>query len=123
MTPAIQVQVKVNYIKEQSEPSENRFVYGYTITVTNQGEEPARLVSRHWIIKDAEDAVQEVQGVGVVGEQPYLAAGESYTYTSGVVLQTETGSMTGSYHMRTDEGDEFDAQIPEFALIPPHALH
>jgi ApaG protein len=123
MTQPILVQVKTRYIEEQSEPQEPRFVYGYTITLLNQGEEPARLVSRHWIITDAEGAVQEVQGMGVVGEQPRLDPGESYTYTSGVVLQTETGTMTGSYQMLTDDGVRFDAQIPEFALVPPHALH
>lgn len=123
MTPPIQVKVKSNYIEEQSEPEEPRFVYGYTITLTNEGEEPAQLISRHWIITDANGDVQEVQGMGVVGEQPRLAPHESYTYTSGVVLATETGTMSGSYQMITDEGEEFDADIPEFVLLPPRALH
>ncbi len=123
MTPSVKIHVKTRYIEDQSEPLEPRFVYGYTITLRNQGEEAARLISRHWIITDANGGVQEVQGMGVVGEQPRLDVGESYTYTSGVVLQTETGTMTGSYQMRTDSGDEFEAAIPEFALVPPHALH
>lgn len=100
-----------------------RYVYSYTITIANQGDEPAQLISRHWHIRDARDKLQEVQGVGVVGEQPHLAPGESFTYTSGVVLETETGIMQGTYQMRADSGAMFDAEIPAFALVPPHAIH
>jgi ApaG protein len=123
MTPPILVQVKSTYLPDQSHPEDQRFVYGYTITLANRGDEPAQLISRHWVITDAEGAVQEVRGVGVVGEQPRLEPDETYTYTSGVVLKTETGTMSGNYQMVTDEGEEFEAEIPEFALVPPHALH
>lgn len=118
----IQVTVKTQYHAEQSLPQE-RYVYSYTITISNQGDEPAQLISRHWFIRDAKDQLQEVQGIGVVGEQPHLAPGESYTYTSGVILETEIGTMEGVYHMVTDSGDTFKADIPLFALLPPRALH
>lgn len=120
---AIQVSVKTTYIAAQSEPLVHRYVYAYTITIANQGDVPAQLISRHWLITDANEKLQEVQGVGVVGEQPHIKPGESYTYTSGVILETETGIMEGSYQMRTEEGFMFDATIPAFALVPPHAIH
>lgn len=120
---AISVNVKTQYIETQSAPAEHRYVYAYTITIANQGDEPAQLISRHWRITDANEKLQEVQGMGVVGEQPHLQPGESYTYTSGVILETETGIMEGTYHMRTDEGTMFDAPIPTFALVPPYAVH
>ena len=120
---SISIQVKTNYIKEQSKPDAERFVFSYTVTLSNQGENAAKLLSRHWIITDAVDAIQEVQGIGVVGEQPRLEPGEEYTYTSGVVLETETGTMKGSYQMQCDSGEQFDAEIPTFALVPPHAVH
>ena len=119
----IQVVVRTNYVEAQSIPLEHRYVYTYTITIANRSNAPAQLISRHWRITDANEKLQEVQGMGVVGEQPHLRPGESYTYTSGVILETETGIMEGSYHMRTDEGDMFDAPIPTFALVPPHAVH
>lgn len=121
--PEIQVLVRTNYIEAQSIPLEHRYVYTYTITIANNGDKPAQLISRHWFITDANEKLQEVQGVGVVGEQPHLKPGESYTYTSGVILETETGIMTGTYHMRADDGAMFDAPIPTFALVPPHAVH
>lgn len=120
---AIQVSVKTNYIAAQSDPQAPRYVYAYTITIANQGEKPAQLLARHWLITDARDKRQEVQGVGVVGEQPNIMPGESYTYTSGVVLETETGIMEGSYQMRASDGSLFNAAIPAFALVPPHAIH
>ncbi len=120
---AIQVSVKTTYIAAQSQPLANRFVYAYTITIANQGDVTAQLISRHWLITDANDKLQEVQGLGVVGEQPNIKPGESYTYTSGVILETETGLMQGSYQMRTENGEVFDAEIPAFALVPPHAIH
>src|SRR5690606_5644702 len=107
----------------QSRPEQQRFVYAYTITITNHGSANAQLISRHWRIKDAEDNLQEVQGVGVVGEQPELSPGGSYTYTSGVIIETETGIMEGTYQMRHADGHLFDAPIPAFALVPPHAMH
>lgn len=122
MTHKIDISVKTAYRPDQTLPQQ-RYVYTYTITIANQGDESAQLISRHWIIRDANDNVQEVQGIGVVGEQPLITPGNSYTYTSGVVLETETGMMEGSYQMRTDEGNTFAADIPVFALVPPHALH
>lgn len=119
----IDIHVKTQYIQEQSKPDAGRFVFSYTVTVSNQGENAAKLIGRHWIITDASDGVQEVQGVGVVGEQPRLEPGETYTYTSGVVLDTETGTMTGHYQMQRDSGERFNADIPAFALVPPHAVH
>lgn len=123
MTHNIRVSVKPAYIEQQSEPAEHRFVYAYTITIDNQGDVPAQLIGRHWIILDAEEKKQEVRGIGVVGEQPMLPPGQRFTYTSGVILDTETGIMEGSYQMKTDEGDVFDVPIPAFALVPPHAIH
>jgi len=120
---SINVRVQTTYIAAQSVPQQQRFVYAYTITISNRGEIPAQLISRHWRISDANDNLQEVKGMGVVGEQPHIAPGESYTYTSGVVLETETGIMEGTYHMRADDGELFDAPIPAFALVPPHAIH
>ncbi|AQT60562.1 Co2+/Mg2+ efflux protein ApaG [Cellvibrio mixtus] len=122
MSP-IQVSVKTTYIAAQSEPLVHRYVYAYTITIANQGDVAAQLISRHWLITDANEKRQEVQGIGVVGEQPHIKPGESYTYTSGVILETETGIMEGSYQMRADDGSMFDATIPTFALVPPHAIH
>ena len=119
----IQISVKTSYLAAQSMPVEHRYVYAYTITIANNSAEPAQLISRHWRITDANEKLQEVQGVGVVGEQPYIKSGESYTYTSGVILETETGIMEGTYHMRADNGALFDAAIPPFALVPPHAIH
>lgn len=119
----INVHVQTTYIAAQSVPQQQRFVYAYTITISNQGKIPAQLLSRHWRISDGNDNLQEVKGMGVVGEQPLIAPGESYTYTSGVVLETETGIMEGSYQMRADNGELFDATIPAFALVPPHAIH
>lgn len=120
---AIQVSVKTTYIAAQSQPLANRYVYAYSITIANLGDVPAQLISRHWLITDANEKRQEVQGVGVVGEQPHIKPGESYTYTSGVILETETGLMHGTYQMRADNGEMFDAEIPAFALVPPHAIH
>lgn len=122
MPNKILVSVKTNYMADQTLPKQ-RYVYSYTITIANQGDEPAQLISRHWLIRDAKDNLQEVQGIGVIGEQPHIVPGTSYTYTSGVVLETETGIMEGTYHMRADSGEMFDAEIPTFALVPPHAIH
>ncbi len=122
MRNKILVTVKASYMADQTLPRE-RYVYSYTITITNVGEQAAKLISRHWLIRDAKNNLQEVQGVGVIGEQPYIMPGESFTYTSGVVLETETGIMEGTYEMHADNGDIFDAEIPAFALVPPHAIH
>lgn len=124
MTPCpIDIDIKTTYIPEQSRPVKGRFVYAYTITIKNRGTEPARLISRHWIVRDAHNQKQEISGMGVVGEQPRILPGDEYTYTSGVILETQSGTMEGSYQMQTDDGELFDAPIPLFALIPPHAIH
>jgi ApaG protein len=122
MFPKINVSVKTTFLPEQTVPQQ-RYVYTYTITIENVGVESAQLVSRHWRIRDANNNLQEVQGIGVVGEQPLIDPGKSYTYTSGVVLETETGIMEGTYQMRLQEGESFDAEIPTFALVPPNKLH
>lgn len=119
----IQVAVETAYIPEQSEPARQRFAFAYTITISNRGLTPARLLSRHWIITDAAGKVQEVRGDGVVGEQPYLEPGESFCYTSGAVLETPFGTMQGSYQMVRDDGSNFDAPIAPFRLAMPHVLH
>lgn len=119
----IEVEVQTRYIDEQSMPEQNRYVFSYTITIHNVGERPAQLVSRHWIITDANNKVQEVRGEGVVGEQPELQPGEQFRYTSGTMLETPVGSMRGSYQMIADNGVEFDAEIPVFTLSIPRTLH
>ncbi|HTF83568.1 MAG TPA: Co2+/Mg2+ efflux protein ApaG [Cellvibrio sp.] len=123
MNTPIHITVQTSYIAAQSRPDIQRFVYSYTITITNHSDTNVQLISRHWRIKDANDNLQEVKGLGVVGEQPRLAPGASYTYTSGAILETETGMMEGSYQMRRDDGSTFDTPIPLFALVPPHAIH
>ena len=123
MNNPIQITVQPTYIAAQSRRELQRFVYAYAITIANRGDVGVQLISRHWRIKDALDNLQEVKGLGVVGEQPMLAPGGNYTYTSGVILETETGIMEGSYQMRADDGTLFDAIIPTFALVPPHAIH
>ena len=119
----IDVDVITHYIEDQSSPEENRFVFAYTITIRNTGTLAAKLLTRHWIINDANGNVQEVHGEGVVGEQPYLRPDESFEYTSGTVIETPVGSMEGSYQMITDDGLAFDANIPAFTLSLPNALH
>ena len=119
----IDVDVITHYIPEQSSPDEDRFVFAYTITIRNTGNQSAKLLTRHWIISDANGKVQEVHGEGVVGEQPYLQPGESFQYTSGTVIETPVGSMEGTYQMVTDEGEAFNAIIPVFTLSYPNALH
>jgi ApaG protein len=119
----IQVDVETAYIDEQSAPDENRYVFAYTVTIRNIGDVAAKLLTRHWIITDANQKVQEVRGQGVVGEQPYLRPGEGFQYTSGTMLETPVGSMHGSYQMVTDDGVQFDAQIEPFTLSIPRTLH
>lgn len=119
----IDVKVKTAYIDNQSEPDQQRYVFTYTITITNDGVIPAKLMTRHWVIKDANEKVQEVRGVGVVGEQPHLSPGSSFEYTSGTVLETPFGTMEGSYQMLADDGTTFDAEIPAFLLTTPRQLH
>ena len=119
----IQVGTQVEYIPEQSSEEQDRYVFAYTITITNTGSIPAQLISRHWIITDASNSVQEVRGLGVVGEQPLLKPGESFEYTSGSAINTPVGTMKGSYQMEAEDGTKFDATITEFTLSMPRILH
>ena len=119
----IQIQVATRYLPEQSDAAAERFVFAYTITITNTGRVAAQLVSRHWVITDAERKVQEVRGLGVVGEQPLLQPGQSFEYTSGCTLATPVGTMSGSYQMTAADGTRFDAPIGEFLLSMPRTLH
>jgi len=119
----ISIEVATDYVDDQSEPDSNRYVFAYTITIANLGNIPARLLSRHWVITDANGKVQEVSGDGVVGEQPYLNPGEQFRYSSGAVLETPVGAMQGRYRMEADNGVSFDAPIPPFTLAVPGVLH
>lgn len=111
------------FLPEQSNPDDDRYLFAYTITIRNVGELPAQLISRHWIITDANDEIQEVRGLGVVGEQPLLKPGEAFEYTSGCSLTTPVGTMKGSYQMVGEDGSHFDVAIPEFVLAVPRVLH
>lgn len=122
-TSTIKIDVVTRYLPEQSLPVENRFVFAYTITIINQGDEPVRLLRRYWRITDANSRVQEVRGEGVVGEQPLIAAGNRYRYTSGAVLETAVGTMEGSYEMISASGTPFIAPIAVFSLAQPGILH
>ena len=117
------IQTEVNYLPDQSDESGDRFVFSYTINIANLGSIAAKLISRHWIITDAHNHVQEVRGQGVVGEQPLLKPNQSFEYTSGTVLSTQVGTMRGSYHMQADDGTQFDVEIPQFVLSVPRVLH
>lgn len=119
----IDVSVETLYVESESDPDRNRFVFSYTVTIRNMGQTPARLLTRHWVIRDANGRVQEVQGDGVVGEQPHLKPGEGFQYTSGTMLETSMGTMGGSYLLITDGGNEFKAPIADFLLSAPRTLH
>ena len=119
----IRVDVETTFVPGESDPARTRYVFAYTITIHNEGETPARLLTRHWIITDANGQVQEVRGDGVVGEQPYLKPGQRFRYTSGAVLETPLGVMQGSYQMLADDGRRFDAPIAPFRLAMPGILH
>lgn len=119
----IGIDVATNYIDDQSEPDSDRYVFAYTITISNNGDLPARLISRHWVITDANGKIQEVTGDGVVGEQPHLNPGEVFRYSSGAVLETPVGAMQGLYRMEADNGVNFDAPIAPFTLAVPGLLH
>jgi ApaG protein len=119
----VAVSAQTQYIAEQSDEETGRFVFAYTMTIRNKGTLPAQLVSRHWIITDGRNHVQEVRGLGVVGAQPLIKPGESFEYTSGTAIATPVGTMKGSYQMVAEDGTHFDAQIPEFTLSVPRVLH
>ena len=119
----IEIKPVPQFIPEQSDPDDSRYVFAYTLTIRNLGELPAQLIARHWIITDANNEVQEVRGLGVVGNQPLLKPGESFEYSSGCSLATPVGTMKGSYQMVGEDGTRFDAEIPEFVLAIPRALH
>jgi ApaG protein len=118
----IRVDVETNYVEEQSDPRERRYVFSYTITLRNEGQVPAKLLSRHWIITDANGKVQEARGDGVVGEQPHLKPGQGFRYSSGTMIETPVGAMQGSYTMVADDGERFDAPIAPFRLAMPGIL-
>jgi len=122
-TRGVLVQVRSQFLEDQSQPAMRRFVFAYEITITNNGAEVVQLHSRHWIITDALGEVQEVKGPGVVGEQPILSPGESFRYTSGAVLPTARGTMRGTYQMHRGDGARFDAEIAEFLLERPYSLN
>lgn len=119
----ILVSAQPMYIESQSSPEQDRYVFSYTITITNAGCNAAKLLTRHWLITDADGKVQEVSGEGVVGEQPHLHPGDSFRYTSAAIISTPVGIMQGQYTMRTDNGENFKAAIPQFTLSIPRTLH
>ena len=119
----ISVSTRTQYLADQSDEEAGRYVFAYTITIRNTGSIAAQLISRHWIITDADSQVQEVRGLGVVGEQPLIKPGEAFEYTSGTAIPTQVGTMRGAYQMVAEDGTRFDAAIPEFTLSVPRVLH
>jgi len=119
----IEVTTRTAYLADQSDPDHGRHVFAYTIKIANTGKIAAQLISRHWVITDANNRVQEVKGLGVIGEQPLLQPGEAFEYTSGSVIATPVGTMRGSYQMQAADGTQFEAVIPEFTLSMPRVLH
>lgn len=121
--PSINIDTHIDYLESESQPDAGRYVFAYTITIHNQSEVPARLLSRHWVITDAHGKIQEVRGDGVVGETPHLSPGQAFRYTSAAMIETPVGIMHGEYQMRTDAGELFEAEIPPFTLAVPRTLH
>jgi len=119
----IDVSVTPQFLPEQSQPEQNRYAFAYRVTIENNGELTAQLLSRHWIITDGDGQVQEVRGAGVIGQQPVIAPGESHVYTSGTLMTSRVGTMQGSYQMLAEDGHTFDAIIAPFRLAVPGALH
>lgn len=119
----IKIVTRTDYLEAESEPDSHRYVFAYTITIMNESEEAARLLTRHWVITDANGRVQEVHGEGVVGETPNIPAGHAFRYTSAAMIETPVGTMEGEYQMRTESGELFDAKIPTFTLAVPRTLH
>ena len=118
-----EVDVETRYIAEESDPHDSRYVFAYTITISNTGDAPGKLLRRHWVITDGSGQVEEVRGAGVVGEQPHIRPGEAFRYTSGAVLKTPVGSMEGSYQFQRDDSTEFFVAIPAFSLSVPNMVH
>lgn len=121
--PHINILVETYHVEAESKPDENRFVFAYTITIENKGTVAAKLLSRHWIVTDANSRVQEVKGKGVIGKQPHLKPDESFKYTSGTMIETPVGSMQGSFQMVTDDDEQFEAEIAPFSLAIPRLLN
>ena len=119
----IEIEINTRYLQEQSDPVSGRYAFAYTIGITNLGDQTVKLLNRHWRITDDNNQVEEVKGPGVVGQQPEIQPGQSFEYTSGAVIGTETGTMQGSYEMMADNGEKFLAPIPAFLLAPPHTIH
>jgi len=119
----ITVSAQATFVPEQSDEGAGRYVFSYTINIANTGQVAAQLISRHWRISDAHDKVQEVKGLGVVGEQPFLRPGETFEYSSGTSIATPVGAMQGTYQMVAEDGTQFDAEVPEFILSMPRVLH
>ena len=119
-TKKIHVAVKPSYLDDQSDPDDSRFVWSYTVTIENRGEEPVQLMSRYWNITDGAGVIREVRGPGVVGAQPVIAPGEKFQYTSGCPLETSSGMMMGRYQMKAVSGEAFEAEIPAFLLESPY---
>lgn len=119
----LSVVVEPHFVPEQSDPGKQQFVFAYKVRITNIGERPAQVISRHWIITDGERGEHEVRGLGVVGQQPLLGPGETFEYTSGCPLKTPVGTMRGSYHCVGENGVPFEVEIPEFVLAMPRTLH
>ena len=122
-TYSMQVTVRSQYVAEQSQPEVGEYAFAYTVTITNKGDTPVQLISRHWIITNALGQVEEVKGLGVVGHQPLLEPGQSFEYTSGCPLDTPAGTMRGHYFCVAADGTRFEAPIAEFGLAMPRALH
>jgi len=123
VTNNVRVEVESHYAPERSQPFQAHWFFHYTVRISNEGDETVQLLSRHWIITDGTGHVEEVRGPGVVGEQPVLAPGETFEYTSGCPLKTATGTMRGTYQMVTEEGTHFDVEIAPFTLMEPYTVH
>lgn len=119
----IDISVQTQYLQDQSDPDNDRYAFAYTVGIENRTDEPIKLVSRHWIITDDNDQIEEVRGPGVVGLQPMIEPGQKFVYTSGAILTTQFGTMQGSYEMLKPDGSRFDAEIPAFLLSRPHSVH
>ena len=123
LSDTIEIHVSTKYLPEQSNPARNRYVFAYSIEITNKGVQTAKLLNRRWHIKDDNNKVQEIVGEGVIGQKPEIPPGKSFNYTSGTIIETEFGIMHGSYEMQLSSGEKFNAPIPPFLLSLPHAIH